>query len=150
MTSEKELGWFVQVVCTGDVLAAVLPVLKKTAVRTLIDHCGRPDPRKGVRDASFQALLEFARSTEAAVKLSAPHRFCRESWPYTDAAPYVEALVETFTLDRCVWGSDWPFSRTAARFDYGPMFSCVMRWLPNEADRQKVLWTTPAKFFGFV
>ena len=146
----KELGWFVQVVCAGDVLAPVLPALKKSGVRTLIDHCGRPNPAKGVQHASFQALLEFARSSDSAVKLSAPFRFSKERWPYADAEPYVAALVETFTLERCVWGSDWPFSRTGARFDYGPIFSCLKRWLPNAEDRRKVLWTTPSKFFGFV
>ena len=145
----KELGWFVQVVCAGDHLAIVLPLLKKAGVRTLIDHCGRPHPGKGVQHASFQALLEFSRSSDCAVKLSAPFRFSKQLWPYADVEPYVAALVETFTLDRCVWGSDWPFSRTGVRFDYGPIFSCLTRWLPNEEDRRRVLWNTPSKFFGF-
>jgi predicted TIM-barrel fold metal-dependent hydrolase len=33
--------------------------------------------------------------------------------------------------------------------DYGTVYGCLERWLPNEKDRQKVLWDTPARLFGF-
>ena len=48
-----------------------------------------------------------------------------------------------------MWGSDWPFVRTDERIDYGPELACLQRWLPDEADRRKVLWDTPARLFGF-
>ncbi len=48
-----------------------------------------------------------------------------------------------------MWGSDWPFVRMDERMDYGPPFTCLPRWLPDEGDRRKVLWDTPARLFGF-
>jgi len=39
--------------------------------------------------------------------------------------------------------------RMAERMDYGPGFACLPRWLPIPADRQKVLWDSPARLFGF-
>jgi predicted TIM-barrel fold metal-dependent hydrolase len=35
------------------------------------------------------------------------------------------------------------------RVDYGPPLTCLARWLPDEADRQRVLWETPKHLFGF-
>jgi len=61
----------------------------------------------------------------------------------------VEALIDAFTLDNCVWGSDWPFVRIPRRLDYGPALALLERWLPNQDDRRRVLWHTPARWFGF-
>ncbi|MEA3157913.1 MAG: hypothetical protein QOK44_5502, partial [Betaproteobacteria bacterium] len=67
--------------------------------------------------------------------------------PVTD--PFIHAAIDAFTLDRCVWGSDWPWVRMDERMDYGPVYGCLERWLPDPEDRQKVLWDTPARLFGF-
>ncbi len=70
--------------------------------------------------------------------------------PYRDVDPFIAAAIDAYTLDRCVWGSDWPFVRTEERVDYGPPLACLRRWLPAEADRHTVLWRTPAWLFGFM
>jgi predicted TIM-barrel fold metal-dependent hydrolase len=46
-----------------------------------------------------------------------------------------------------VWGSDWPhinYFETAQMPDDGVLFNLLARWLPAEADRQRVLVTNPA------
>ena len=55
----------------------------------------------------------------------------------------MRALVDAFTLDNCVWGSDWPFLRAPERVDYGPLLKLVERLFPDPADRRKMLWETP-------
>jgi hypothetical protein len=35
------------------------------------------------------------------------------------------------------------------RIDYGPPLTCLQRWLPDAADRRRVLWETPSRLFGF-
>ena len=69
--------------------------------------------------------------------------------PYTDTWRYVRALIDAFTLDACVWGSDWPFLRAPERVDYGPLLKLVELLLPYAGDRRKLLWDTPWRFFGF-
>lgn len=142
-------GWWVQIQCEGDQLAQVAPILEKAQVRIMVDHFGRPDIARGVSQPGFQALLKLGRSGNAVVKLSGPFRSSREAYPHRDVDPYIEAAIAAYTLENCVWGSDWPFVRLDARMDYGPALACLMRWLPNEADRRKVLWETPARLFGF-
>lgn len=145
----KEFGWFLQIHCEKDELVEAVPILRRTGVRVMIDHFGRPDVARGISQPGFAALLELGRETDAVVKLSGPFRASREGYPYSDVEPFIEAAVQAFTLDRCVWGSDWPFVRHDARMDYGPEFSCVSRWFPDPAERRKLLWDTPKRLFGF-
>jgi predicted TIM-barrel fold metal-dependent hydrolase len=145
----REAGWFVQIQCEHDQLAEALPILSKARVKVMVDHFGRPDIGRGLKQPGFQALLELGRSGNVIVKLSGPFRSSQEGYPYKDVDPFIEAAIGAFTLDNCIWGSDWPFVRMDERVDYGPVLACLGRWLPNAADRDKVLWQTPARLFGF-
>ena len=148
LAQARERHWQVHVQCENDQLAEASVMLRAARVPLVFDHCGRPEPGGGVTQPGFKALLEMGRDGHA-VKLSGPFRFSRTPAPYSDVEPYVAALIETFTVKRCVWGSDWPFLRLPVRMDYGPVLACLTRWLPNEADRRHVLWGTPARLFGF-
>lgn len=145
----KEMNWFVQIHSQKDELIEARPILKKAGVRVMLDHFGRPDLKQGVQGRGYQTLLDFGREGEHVVKLSGPFRSSLQGPPYNDVDPYIEAAIDAFTLDRCVWGSDWPWVRMDERMDYGPVYACLSRWLPEEKDRRKVLWDTPARLFGF-
>jgi len=145
----KERGWFLQIHCMKDELAAVAPMLEKSGVRVIIDHFGRPSVRRGVGQPGFQALLSLGRTGNAVVKLSGPFRCSKEYPPYADVEPFIEAAVEAYTIDNCVWGSDWPFVKVEERIDYGPELSCVRRWFPDDADYDKVMRANPVRIFGF-
>jgi predicted TIM-barrel fold metal-dependent hydrolase len=115
----------------------------------VIDHCGRPPAEQGLKGKAFQALLAIGRERDAHVKLSGYYKFSRRPYPYEDAWPFIAALVETFTLDRCVWGSDYPFLRAPERLDYGPLLAVLSRLFPDPADQHRLLWRTPARLLGF-
>jgi predicted TIM-barrel fold metal-dependent hydrolase len=144
----RERRWQLHVQCEGDQLHEVFALLRTANVPLVIDHCGRPEPANGVAQRGFQALLELGRDGHF-VKLSGPFRFSRQPAPHADAEPFVAALIDAFTVKRCVWGSDWPFLRLARRMDYGPVLAYLERWLPDKRDRRQVLWDTPARLFGF-
>jgi len=145
----KEMKWFVQIQVTGDQLVDALPILSKAGVRLMVDHIGRPDIKRGVSQPGFQKLLELGRSGNAVVKLSGPFRSSVAGYPYRDVDPFVEAAIAAFTLDNCIWGSDWPFVRMDERMDYGLALVPLARWLPDPESRRKVLWTNPQRLFGF-
>ncbi len=144
----RELDLFLQIHCEKDELAEAMPILRKSPVRVIVDHFSRPDPSTGLGQPGFAALLELGREHNAVVKLSGPYRSSREGYPYRDIDPFIEASINAFTLDRCVWGSDWPFVRHDSRMDYGPELAVVDRWLPDEASRRKLMWETPKELFG--
>jgi predicted TIM-barrel fold metal-dependent hydrolase len=145
----RDLGWFAQVHYEGDTLLAALPVLRRSGLPLVFDHCGRPDADLGLDQPGFRALLEIGREGNAVVKLSGAFRFSREGFPYRDADRYAAALIEAFTIDHCVWGSDWPFLRARERVDHAGLLAALERWIPSADDRRKVLGDNPARLFGF-
>jgi predicted TIM-barrel fold metal-dependent hydrolase len=144
-----DLDLLLQLQVEGDQLTALLPLIEASPVRLLVDHCGRPAVARGLGQPGFQALLELGRAGRAAVKLSGWYKFSTLPYPHRDVWPFINALVDAFTLDACVWGSDWPFLRASERLDYGPLLTLVKMLLPDAADQQKLFWQTPNRWFGF-
>jgi predicted TIM-barrel fold metal-dependent hydrolase len=143
------LDMFADVQVDGDQLIEMAPILEPSGVRILIDHCGRPDPTAGLSQPGFRSLLHLASSGRYFVKISGLVKCSTETYPWRDSWPFVEALLEAFTPDRCMWGSDWPFLRAPERIDYGLVLALVERLIPDPAHRRKVLWDTPMRIFGF-
>lgn len=143
------LNMVLQLQVKEDQLLDFLPMIERTDVRLVIDHCGKPVPMCRVEQRGFQALLQLGRSERASVKISGFSQFSSERYPYRDVHAFVDALIVAFTLDRCMWGSDWPFLRATERMDYGPLLQLIEHLVPNEADRKKLLWETPRRVFGF-
>jgi len=144
-----DLDLFIQIQVEHDQLVPLAPMLEQSGARILIDHCGRPTPGAGLEQPGFQALLALARTGRAAVKLSGYQKFSAEPPPYGDAQPFVHALIDAFTLDACMWASDWPFLKATERLDVGPLLRAVERLLPDAADRRRLLWDTPCRWLGF-
>jgi len=149
MRRVADLDMFVQVQVHEDQMVEVAPWLLDSGARILVDHCGRPDPARGLQQAGFQAVLALARSGRAAVKISGLQKFTPGGLPFAGARPYVDALIDAYTLDHCVWASDWPFLKAPERLDVGPLLRWVEQLLPDAADRRKLLWDTPARLLGF-
>jgi predicted TIM-barrel fold metal-dependent hydrolase len=144
-----DLGLFLQIQVEQDQLLALLPLIEKSNVRLVFDHCGRPSVADGLKQPAFQALLAIGRARDAWIKLSGYYKFSQAPHPYEDTWPFIAALVEAFTLDRCVWGSDWPFLRSPERLDYGPLLAALPQLFPDANDRHRLLWRTPARLLGF-
>ena len=144
-----DLDLLLQIQAQKDQLDSFHPLLDRSSVRLAIDHCGRPDIDAGLHQPGFQALLDLGRSGRACVKLSGYAKFSHQPYPHEDARPFVAALLQAFTPDACVWGSDWPFLMATERIDYGPLLKLIESLVPDPADRGKVLWHTPRRWFGF-
>ena len=144
-----DLDMMLQIQVKEDQLLDMLPLIERSEVRVVVDHCGRPDPAHGVGSPGFQALLAVGRAGRATVKLSGYGQFSGQRFPHADVHPFVAALLEAFTPDRCMWGSDWPFLRAPERVDYGPLLKLAETLIPDETARSQVLWETPRRLFGF-
>jgi predicted TIM-barrel fold metal-dependent hydrolase len=144
-----ELEMFVDVQVQGDQLLELAPMVEPSGVRVLIDHCGRPDPAAGLDQPGFRRLLELGGTGRYFVKISGLVKCSTQRFPWTDSWPYAQALLDAFTPDRCMWGSDWPFLKAPERIDYGTILTLTEQLIPDPTDRHKVLWETPARLFGF-
>jgi predicted TIM-barrel fold metal-dependent hydrolase len=144
-----DLDMIADVQVTADQLLDLAPQLARCGVRVLVDHCGRPDPADGLDAPGFRELLRLGRGGRAVVKLSGLVKFSRRPPPHEDTWPFVQALVDAFGPDRCVWASDWPFLRAPVRMDYGPLLAQFEELVPDSAARRQILWDTPCREFGF-
>jgi predicted TIM-barrel fold metal-dependent hydrolase len=145
-----ELGMFMQLQTEHDQLLPFVKWINDIKVPTLIDHCGRPTLAHGLNQPGFQALLKLADTGCVTVKLSGYAKFTQQPYPFDDCEPFVGALVSAFTLDHCIWASDWPYLKAPGRNDYGPNAALVARWFPGAKDRAKLFSGTAKKLFGFV
>ena len=145
----RDLDLAVDVQVIEDQLVPLAPMLIRSGVRILIDHCGRPTPAEGLGQPGFRALLDLAATGRAYVKLSGLIKFSRERPPHRDTWPFVHALLTAYTAARCMWASDWPYLRAPAHIDYGPWIADFAALLPDAAARHQVLWQTPTALFGF-
>ena len=143
------LDMFVDIQVEHEQLVSMMPLLTNSGARILVDHCGRPTVDAGVDQPGFRGLLELGKTRRAFVKLSGFVKFSRESAPHEDTWPFVTALIESFTLDHCLWASDWPYLRAPAHVDYGVLLHLALKLSPDPSDRRKLLWDTPRKLFGF-
>jgi predicted TIM-barrel fold metal-dependent hydrolase len=143
------LGMFVQVQADHDQLSALEAPLRGCGAPVLIDHCGRPTVSEGLGGAGFSALLRLADTGRATVKLSGFAKFSQQQYPFNDAAPFVQALLDAFGPAHCIWASDWPFLRAGSRLDYGALLQLFASAVPDAATREAILWTTPRRLFGF-
>lgn len=143
------LDMFLDIQVEHDQLVQMMPMLAGSGVRILVDHCGRPTVDAALGQPGFRALLELGKTGRAFVKLSGFVKFSRKSAPYDDTWPFVMALLDAFTLDHCLWASDWPYLRSAAHVDYGVLLRLVLTLFPDSAERRKLLWNTPRELFGF-
>jgi predicted TIM-barrel fold metal-dependent hydrolase len=145
----KALGWFAQVFGSDDQWLRVAPLLQRSGIRILVDHFGIGDLALGLGAPGFQAVLELGRSGNATVKLSAPFRLAPKRGDYGAIEGHAEALLAAFGKEGCIWGSDWPFLGMDYEIRYADCLAALARWLPDAADRDRVLRDNPAWLFGF-
>ena len=144
-----ELDMFVDIQVEHDQLLAFMPLFERSRVRILVDHAGRPTVADGVQQAGFRALLDLAATRRAYVKLSGFVKYSREASPHDDVRPFLDALVDAYTLDRCLWASDWPYLRAPARVDYGVQLRVAQRLFPDAHDRRAFMFGNAKRLFGF-
>ena len=144
----KTLDMWAQFQVSGDQLVQVLPQIERSAVKTMIDHCGRPILADGLSAPGVQALLQLGRSGSSVIKLSGFAKFSQQAYPFDDVRAHVAALMQAFGPERCIWASDWPYLKAESRLDYGTLLSLAERWFTPEQCRH-MMWDAPLKLFGW-
>ena len=144
----KSLGWFAQIYADDAQWPGAAAVLKASGVRVLIDHYGVRDIAVRTGHRGFQAVLALGLEGNATIKLSSLFRVSRMPAGFDDLDPFVEELLKAFGVDGCLWGSDWPFINVPRRPRYADLMAPLPRWLPDPADRARVLSRNPSRLFG--
>jgi predicted TIM-barrel fold metal-dependent hydrolase len=144
-----DLDLFFNLQVEGDQFLMYAPWIEKIPAKVLIDHLGRPTPTAGLGQPGFEAMLRLAKTGRVNVKISGYLKFAKEPYPFEDCWPYVRAVADAFTLEHCMWASDWPYLRASQRQDYGPLVRLAGQLFPDGNDRHALFWDTPNRLFKF-
>lgn len=145
----KALGWFAEVLAYDEQWPEITAILLRSGVSVLVDHFGIRNVSGGICQPGFQAVLALGREGQAIVKLTTPFVFSSALSRHDELDPFVAALLDAFGIERCIWGSDWPFLDVQNPPEYCETVTFLARWLPAPADRNQVLWQNPVRLFGF-
>ena len=143
------LGWHIVLHFDAKDLPAYAEMLDQMPVPYVIDHMARVDATKGVDQPPFQALLALIADERCWVKISGAERLTAGGAPpYDDVAPYARALIAA-APDRVLWGTDWPHPNVRHMPDDGDLVDTLALFAPDEATRNKILVTNPARLYDF-
>jgi predicted TIM-barrel fold metal-dependent hydrolase len=115
----------------------------------VIDHFGRVPASAGVASPVFQSLLKFLKRENVWAKLMGPY-FISDKFPqYPDVTALAQAMVE-MAPDRLVWGTDWPHPGARQKMpNDGDLADLLAEWVPDEAQRRRILVDNPSRLYDF-
>ena len=146
----KALGWHLQFFVDLRKLPDAEEKLGSLDIDIVIDHFGRVRADDGVHAPAFQTLLRLLDRGNVWAKLIGPYFLSDRIPDFPDVPPFARAVVEA-APDRVVWGTDWP--HPAARGNLmpndGTLADMILDWIPDEAQRKRVLVDNPAKLYQF-
>lgn len=143
------LGWHVVLHFDAHDLPEYRPFLERMPMSYVIDHMARIDASRGTHQSPFVHLLEAMRDERCWVKVSGAERLTKGgSPPYDDVVPFARALIEA-APDRILWGTDWPHPNVRHMPDEGDLLDLMAAFAPDEATRDRVLVTNPARLYDF-
>ncbi|MEQ1858799.1 MAG: amidohydrolase family protein [Chthoniobacteraceae bacterium] len=132
-----------------DALAAVHAMCKQfPKTRVVIDHFARIGASGTVEQAAVDQLRRLADFEHTFVKTSAFYALGAKKAPYTDLAPMIRQLRDTFGAQRLMWASDCPF-QVAKGHNYSDSIALVRDHLDflSADDKAWMLRKTAEKVF---
>lgn len=128
------------------ILPDQLPYAKKLAQsfpdqKFIINHLAKPDIRNKKIESWKQDILEFAKLENVYCKISGMVTEADlKKWKHHDFRPYMDVVVETFGMDRLLYGSDWPVCLISC--SYKKMKSVTDNYFKSFSESEK------EKFYG--
>jgi 2-pyrone-4,6-dicarboxylate lactonase len=144
------LGWHVDLHFDALDIPSSTDFINSLPVPFIIDHMGRVPTKNGLEQAPFQALLELAKHNEKCwVKISGAESISCSGPPFTDAAPFAQALIAVAS-ERLLWGTDWPHPNIAKHMpNDGDLVDLVPLFTSEPAMQKRILVDNPHRLYNF-
>jgi predicted TIM-barrel fold metal-dependent hydrolase len=120
--------------------------------RFILDHCGNPQFgfTAKQKDQWKLDLATVAKQKNVMCKLSGfvANGWPKGKWKADDVAWVINATIDTFGVDRCMFGGDWPVCTLAGT--YGDWIGALRQVIASrpEVDQKKLLHDNAVKFYG--
>jgi predicted TIM-barrel fold metal-dependent hydrolase len=136
-----DLGWHVALHVGGDELLEHESRMRKLRVPVVIEHMGRVDIGRGLEQPSFKSMLRLMKDHGFWVKIDMGDRLSLAGPPYTDVAPFAQAIVAA-APDQVLWGTDWPhpmYGPGKPMPNDGDLVDLLAAYVPDAALRERIL-----------
>lgn len=115
----------------------------------VIDHMAKPFIRKGEIDEWKKHLKVVSAFQNVYCKLSGlVTEGDLTSWKPADFRPYIDAAIESFGIDRVMFGSDWPVCLQAASYKQSCLVLEQNTLHLSKAEKEKLWGLNAKKFYG--
>ena len=115
----------------------------------IVDHFGHCRPILDSKSLSeFERLINMAKYPNLHVKLSEFPRASNEQFPYVDMFDWVHRLIDSYSAERLMWGTDFPFIVEQAGYDKGWEISSLIEPAIGASEMEMILGGTCERLFG--
>jgi L-fuconolactonase len=116
--------------------------------RFVLDHIAKPDIKSGNMETWKKDIQLLAREENVCCKISGMVTEADwKNWKHEDFTPFLDVVVESFGIDRIMYGSDWPVCLVAA--SYQQMLDIVQNYFLSysENEKSKIFGDNASKFY---
>jgi L-fuconolactonase len=118
----------------------------------IVDHLGLVQPYDPPAPqapwAELPKVLTLAKLPNVVIKITGTCTLSHEPFPYNDIWDPVCRVIDTFGLDRCLWGTDWTRAVNLLSFAQGVEAFRVTDRI-SESDKIKLMGVTAARIYGW-
>ncbi len=133
----EEINLPVDLLVTHDQLDTLNQLMEKVPnLRGVIDHIGKPNIANKSIDSWFQNMKGLSKYPNLYCKTSGMITEASPNWEIKDFHPYLAAVIELFSIDRLMFGSDWPVCLMAGSYD--DTVNVVMRNLEEHLNSEEI------------
>ena len=145
-------GLPVNFLCWGRLDDGTEVVRRNPDTVIVIDHLGLLPPNEppplAEPWADLPKLLALAAYPNVRVKISGACTLSREPFPYNDIWDPVLRIIDSFGIDRCMWGTDW--TRTSGMLTYEQSVAPFRKTdRLSASDKSKLMGGTLQKVYGW-
>ncbi|CAB4597800.1 unannotated protein [freshwater metagenome] len=121
---------------------------KIPSLKIVVDHAAKPDIAGHVLHPWKESMAALASNPQIFTKFSGFNTLSSPQWTVDDWRPYFEHIIDVFTPNRVMTGSDWPFSALAN--GYSTVWRAQQELIAtlSIADQEKIARTTAINFYS--
>lgn len=116
----------------------------------VVDHAAKPIIENGLLSSNiwFDGFRELAKNPKTFCKISGLATEYGSGWSAKTLQPIADHLLESFSPNRIMWGSDWPVLELDG--SYTQWFLCLKNLIENldDQDQKRILGETAIEFYG--
>ncbi|MFC4478579.1 amidohydrolase family protein [Flavobacterium chungangensis] len=115
----------------------------------VIDHIAKPDIKSRSIDSWKKGIEEIAKYDNVWCKISGMVTEADwKNWKPEDLKPYLDVIFENFSVDKLMYGSDWPVLNVAS--DYNEVVKTLEDYISKFSveDQNKIWFENANEFYG--